>query len=108
MIDAKEVIRIGNDGKTETILHSNSAWTITSGLFDNAGNMWVLENSLTNEVRARKIDKQSLAAGNKTSKRLNQPHLLITIFTAIAIAILFFVTRSIVNKRKNIQIQFSF
>ena len=66
MINSKKVIRIGADGNPQTILASNSLWTVCSGIFDNNGNMWVLENSLSNEVRARKIGKEELT-GNKTA-----------------------------------------
>lgn len=108
MIDSKKVVRISSDGKPETIISSNSLWTICSGLFDKAGNIWVLENSASNEVRVRKIDQQRLAFGNITKDKLAQPHLLITIFTLAAIAMLFLITRMILNKSKNKRFQFSF
>jgi hypothetical protein len=108
MPDARKVIRISSDGKPETILNSNSSWMITSGLFDNAGNMWVLENSVTNEVRVRKIDQQNLAENNAGTGTMSQAHLRITIFVAAAVVILFFITRLVLNKRKHKTIQFSF
>ena len=100
MIDSKKVIRIGADGKPQTILTSNSMWTVCSGIFDNNGNMWVLENSMSNEVRARKITKENLA-GNKTAGSfITKPHLLITIFTIAGIMLLFLCAKMILNKRK--------
>lgn len=100
MIDSKKVIRIGVDGKAQAILASNSLWTICSGVFDNNGNMWVLENSITNEVRARKIRKEELA-GNKAANNVTvTPHMLITIITIAGIILLLFVTKIILNKRK--------
>ena len=107
MIDSKKVLRIGISGKPETIYNSNSLWMVTSGLFDNAGNMWVLENSATNEVRVRKLDPQSLASGKFVSNNVAKPHLLITIFTGVVIMILILVIRMIL-KRTNKQIRFSF
>jgi hypothetical protein len=100
MIDSKKVIRIGADGNAQTILTSHSLWTVCSGVFDNNGNMWVLENSMSNGVRARKITKDDLA-GNKTADRFTaKPHLLITILTIAGIILLFLSAKMILNKRK--------
>ena len=100
MIDSKKVIRIGADGKPETILGTNSLWTVCSGVFDDNGNMWVLENSPTNDVRARKISKQELAGGNIVNDPTIKSHVLITVFTGIAIILLFFIAKFILAKRK--------
>ena len=106
-IDSKKVIRIGADGNTQTILSSNSLWTICSGIFDNNGNMWVLENSVSNEVRARKITKEELA-GDKTSGNFTtKPHLLVTIFTIGGIVLLILGTKMILNKRKQKLLHFA-
>lgn len=108
MIDSKKVIRIGSNGKPETVINSHSLWTITSGSFDNSGNMWVLENSAINEVRVRKIDRQRLAAGEIPAGNSVGPHVLITIFTGVAVLLLFFITGRILNKTKNKYVRFSF
>lgn len=100
MIDSKSVIRIGKDGKAETVINTNSTWTICSGLFDNNEDLWVLENSMINEVRARKIAKAELASGKTASVSAIQPHLLVTIFTAAVVILLFFVAKMILTKRK--------
>ena len=100
MIDSKKVIRIGADGKPATILGTNSLWMICSGLFDDNGNLWVLENSPTNDVRARKISKQELAGGNIVKDSTPKTHVLITIITGIAIMFLFFIAKFILVKRK--------
>jgi len=100
MIDSKKVIRIGADGKSETIVGTNSLWTVCSGLFDDNGNMWVLENSPTNEVRARKITKQKLVTGNIPIDPTKRLHWLITIVTGIAIVLLFFIAKFILIKRR--------
>jgi hypothetical protein len=108
MIDSKKVIRIGAEGRSETIISTNSLWTVCSGLFDDNGNMWVLENSATNEVRARKISQQDLAAGKLASNSAVSPHLLITIFTGVAVIVLFLAAKIILAKRRNNKVQFSF
>jgi len=100
MLDSKKVFRIGSDGSPETILTSKSLWTVCSGIFDNNGNLWVLENSVNNEVRARKITKEELA-GNKIVDSITiNPHLLVTFFTIAAIALLFVAAKVILKKRK--------
>ena len=60
----------------------------------------MLENSLANEVRARKIAKAELASGKTASVSAIQPHSFITIFTAAAVIFLFFVAKMILTKRK--------
>ena len=100
MIDSKKVIRIGKHGKAETVINTNSTWTICNGLFDNNGDLWVLENSVINEVRAKKIPKAELASDKIASVSAIQPHLLITIFTGAAVVLLFFVVKMILTKRK--------
>ena len=100
MIDSKKVIRIGADGNPQTILTSNSLWTVCSGIFDNNGNMWVLENSLSNEVRARKITKEELAGNKIVNISTAKSHLLITLFTIAGIILLFFGAKMILNKKR--------
>ena len=101
MIDSKTVVRIGADGNVQTIIGSTSLWTVCSGLFDKNGNMWLLENSVTNEVRARKITKQQLAGGEIQTGFTRQSHLLFTFITAAAVVTLFFLLKMILNKRRN-------
>ncbi|HET9746652.1 MAG TPA: hypothetical protein VFP97_13125 [Chitinophagaceae bacterium] len=108
MLHAKKVIRISRDGKPETIFRSNSSWMITSGLIDQVGNLWVLENSPTNEVRIRKIERQNLATNDAGSSMMSKTHLTITIITMLAVVILYIITGVILNKRGNKTIQFSF
>ena len=107
MIDSKKIIRIGAYGKPQTILASNSLWTVCSGLFDNDGNLWVLENSMTNEVRARKISKEDLMTNKVGNSVIGKPHLLITIFTGAAIVLLLFLTKNILKKRKQKLLHFA-
>ena len=107
MIDSKKVIRIGADGKRQTVLTSSSMWTVCSGIFDNNGDMWVLENSISNEVRARKITKENLADNQTAGIFTTNPHLFITIFTIAGIILLFLATKMILNKRKQKLLHFA-
>jgi hypothetical protein len=106
MIDSKKVIRVGADGITQTILISNSLWTVCSGIFDNNGDMWVLENSLSNEVRVRKITKEELAGNKIVNVSTAKSHLLITLFTITGIVLLFLGAKMILNKRNQKTIHF--
>lgn len=107
MIDSKKVIRIDQIGKPETLFSTNSMWTICSGLFDNHGNLWVLENSVSNEVRARMISQQELASGKSFNEPGKRTHLLITFFTGLAIVILVMIARSLLRRRKEKQVHFA-
>jgi prenyltransferase beta subunit len=75
-------------------------WTVCSGIFDNNGNMWVLENSVSNEVRARKITKEYLAGNKNAGSFTTNPHLLTTLFTIAGIILLFFGAKMILNKKR--------
>ena len=107
MIDSKKVIRIGADGKPQTILTSNSLWTVCSGIFDDNGNMWVLENSVNNEVRARKITKEDMAGNKSVSGFTAKPHLSITLFTIAGIVLLLSGARFILKKKKQKLLRFA-
>jgi hypothetical protein len=82
-------------------------WTVCSGIFDSNGDMWVLENSISNEVRARKITKEDLAGNQITGIFTTNPHLLITILTIAGIILLFLGTKMILNKRKQKLLHFA-
>lgn len=97
MIASKKVNRISLDGKVETIFFSNSLWTPCSGLIDNDGNMWLMEFSITNETRVRKINTEKLNNPVVPSKT-GQAHFLLTIITGAAIIILIFLYRLAVTR----------
>lgn len=61
LLAAKKVKRISPDGKIETVAYSTEPWGPDGGVFDKEGNMWLLESSVTNECRVRKITKEKLA-----------------------------------------------
>ncbi|MDX2047499.1 MAG: hypothetical protein SFU87_11980 [Chitinophagaceae bacterium] len=99
MIDAKKVNRITPGGKVETIFHSTSIWTVCSGVFDNDGNLWVLENSATNEVRVRKLDKQAI--NKPLSRTVLSPaktHVFAIVSTGLAIVITGLLLNKLINK----------
>lgn len=58
----KVVKRIKPNGKIENALYSQAPWAPTGGVFDDEGNLWILECSATNEVRVRKVLPSELGA----------------------------------------------
>jgi hypothetical protein len=49
------VVKVQPDGKAAVLTRSPWPWSPSGGLFDRDGNLWLLEYSLTNAVRARRI-----------------------------------------------------
>ena len=56
----QQVKKITPGGKVSTVLYSQGAWSPTNGLFDEMGNCWILEYTMTGKARVRKIDKSGL------------------------------------------------
>lgn len=101
MIDSKKVIRVNADGTITTVLKSGAFWTVCSGLFDNNNNLWVLENSATNQVRVRKINPGNNAAVIGTNQ-FNWLHLFITIACGLLAGSIFLLLKNrllIIKKR---------
>ena len=60
LLAAKKVKRISPDGNIKTVVYTAEPWSPDGGVFDKEGNMWLLESSVTNECRIRKITKEEL------------------------------------------------
>lgn len=58
IMGSKMIKKITPQGSVSVVLQNAGNWTPTGGVFDNNGNLWVLENSNTNEVRVRKVEKK--------------------------------------------------
>lgn len=101
MVNAKKINRISPDGKVEPVFFTNSAWTPCSGLFDNDGNLWLMEFSVTNETRVRKISPEKI---NNTIDAqqpfVRQVHFVATIITGVAIFLVWILLRVAINKQK--------
>ncbi|MCI0336665.1 MAG: hypothetical protein L0226_03740 [Acidobacteria bacterium] len=54
------VLKVRADGSSMVVARSSGGWSPSGGLFDRDGNMWLLEFSATNEVRARRIKRNGL------------------------------------------------
>jgi hypothetical protein len=68
LLAAKKVKRISPDGTVQTVVHTREPWSPTGGVFDKEGNMWLLEGSITNECRARKITAKELFSFRSVTK----------------------------------------
>ncbi|MGB8191302.1 MAG: hypothetical protein WCF67_05245 [Chitinophagaceae bacterium] len=56
----QRIKKIQADGSISTLLYSSAPWSPTSGLFDDEGNLWLLEYTITGDCRVRKIDRNEL------------------------------------------------
>jgi hypothetical protein len=61
------VLRVGADGTTKVVARSGESWSPSGGMFDGAGNLWLLEYDAANAVRARCI-------GRDGRERVFSPH----------------------------------
>jgi hypothetical protein len=59
------VKRITGDGVVSTVVQSSGGWSPTSGLFDDAGNLWLMETNVENQIRVRKIAFEKTPPKNK-------------------------------------------
>ncbi len=91
--DFKKVQRISQKGEIKDYYYSTKGWMPTGGIFDDHGNLWLVEVSINNNVRASKITKENLKKENNTKKlshsNLSQPGTL-AVITYFMILIIYF------------------
>jgi hypothetical protein len=58
-----EVKRVTQAGQVSTVVKSKGTWSPTGGAFAANGDLWVLETSVTNQVRVRRVPARALGAG---------------------------------------------
>lgn len=51
----RRVKKIATDGKVSSLVYSVTPWAPTGGVFDDQGNLWLMETNIINEVKVRKI-----------------------------------------------------
>jgi len=106
MIQTKKVNRISPDGEVKPILFINSLWTASNGIFDDQGNLWLLEYSLTNECRIRKLTKDALAKEPILQKTFpGRTHILATIICGLGVILSYFLLRRAAGRQKLLQKQ---
>jgi hypothetical protein len=96
------VKKISSDGIVSKIAFSTAPWSPTGGVFDDQGNLWLLEYSVTNEARVRKIPAIELGKeGNTALRQFNNnvlPPLLLVGGVAITILLIGVAARTIKAK----------
>ena len=73
------VKQISQTGEVKDLVYSIIPWGPTGGLFDEKGNLWVLEASVTNTVRVRKVLKENFGLQKKSLYNNNFFPVLLTI-----------------------------
>ena len=86
-LSGQAVKRVTQTGKVENFIHSTTPWSPTGGLFDNDGSLWLLETSVKNEIRVRKIVPTAFNKGQTTGIIIRNYILPGSIGLAIALAV---------------------
>ena len=60
VLGGQVVKKITANGKVSNVVYSSGLWSPDSGLFDDDGNLWLMESNILNEVRVRKIEQKEL------------------------------------------------
>jgi hypothetical protein len=102
ILGGQVVKKISPDGKIKDIVYSTGTWRPCSGVFDNAGNMWLMEINIGNEVRVRKIETAALShAPPAMTNFINKarPVLLLVLLLLIVLGVPFLLIKIIRRKR---------
>ena len=95
----RTVKKVGPDGSISNVAYSLIPWGPVGGVFDREGNLWLMESSLTNEVRVRKIKADQLAGNpRKLTLLLNTtvpPGIIIGVLALFGLGI-----RKLIKKRQ--------
>jgi hypothetical protein len=78
---AKTVKKITPAGKVTTFLRTTAPWSPVSGVFDDKGNLWLMEYSVSNEVRVRRMaDERQPMSERRDEQPFFLPALPVMIF----------------------------
>ena len=93
------VKKISNDGMVSKVAFSIAPWSPTGGVFDDEGNLWLLEYSVANQARVRKIPASELGKdGNVALRQFKNnilPPMLITGVAGITLLLIFIAARTL-------------
>jgi len=95
------VKQITADGKVSDFVYSSGNWRPDAGLFDDAGDLWLLESNLVNEVRVRKISQKDLAGTPSAFPhyvRKSIPLILIAVVFGAIILLVFYIRKRFFRK----------
>ncbi|MGZ8853679.1 MAG: hypothetical protein ACXW2X_09800 [Thermoanaerobaculia bacterium] len=62
----RKVLRVANDGRSSVFVESSLPWGPTGGVFAPNGDLWLLEYSLTNQARVRRVAAPARTSGPAT------------------------------------------
>ncbi|HWJ03267.1 MAG TPA: hypothetical protein VNU93_06265 [Verrucomicrobiae bacterium] len=93
------VKRVHSNGVIENVAYSKTPWAPTGGLFDDEGNLWLLEASLTNEVRVRKVPSSEIGK-KKEATAVVSNYLLPGLGALVIIVLCIFVVRWIRSRAR--------
>ena len=96
---AQKVKKITPEGVQSSFLHSISPWSPTNGIFDDGGNLWLLEYTMTGQCRVRKISKDDLNCPHSNKASLVNNVLPFAGIASIAFIMILMIKRTIQNKR---------
>ncbi|HVE60955.1 MAG TPA: hypothetical protein VNA26_04000 [Chitinophagaceae bacterium] len=88
------VKQINKTGQIKNWVYSEVPWAPTGGVFDEDGNLWLLECSATNAVRVRKVFKDDFGKPGKTLQQNRLPIFLTTGFLILIGAIAWFLKKA--------------
>lgn len=65
----RKVLRVTADGRSAVFAESSFPWGPTGGVFAPNGDLWLLEYSVTNQVRVRRVTAPARTSGRKSGYR---------------------------------------
>ena len=98
------VKKITQDGKVKHVAYSSGGWKPTGGVFDNEGNLWLLETRFDNSVRIRKIDYKKMEEKPATATywfNKMRPVLIISVLASLLLKLIFLIAKRVRKKEMN-------
>ena len=96
---SKTVKKIDHEGKVSDLLYTSAAWSPTGGLFDDEGNLWLMEYNTANEVRVRKLTKKDLQKKPSAFRNAINQSLLPASLVLVSIFTLGFIANRLLKRR---------
>jgi hypothetical protein len=99
----RTVKKISLDGKVSDLVYSLKPWYPSGGLFDKKGNLWLLEYSVTNDVRVRLVDKTELSNPPSKIKAISFNYVLPWTIGASLLLLFSFGVKKLLKKKVRLQ-----
>jgi hypothetical protein len=98
-LSGQVVKKITQRGEISAFIYSVNPWSPTGGIFDEEGNCWLLETSLTNAARVRKIAPSAFNRGIKPAVVFNNYILPVAIVLVVIMAVIFLFRLLFIRKK---------